>query len=106
LLRKKAAVPEESFLSFRKEIQQKHLAFLKKHKFVLITDISEVVTESSGSVNEIMSVLVDLPDGSHKEEWTWYFDLRSSDYYTRKSVFRVSAIQYDNESGGHQKDIL
>ena len=106
LLRKKAAVPEESFLGFRKEIQQNHIAFLKKHKFVMITDISEVVTENSGSVNEIMSVLIDLPDGSRKEDWTWHFDLRSSDYYTKKSTFRVSAIQYDNEPGEHQKDIF
>jgi len=106
LLRKKAAVSEENFLGFRKEIQKNHIAFLKKHKFVLITDISEVVTDSSGSVNEIMSVLIDLPDGSRNEDWTWHFDLRSSDYYRKKSVFRVAAILYDNESGEDQKNLL
>ncbi|MFZ0281721.1 MAG: hypothetical protein WAL29_08730 [Bacteroidales bacterium] len=106
LLRKKASVPEESFLNFRKEIQQKHISFLKKHKFVLITDLSEVVTANSGSVNEILSVLIDLPEGGLKEEWTWNFDLRNSDYYRKKSVLRVAAILFDNESGENQKNIL
>jgi hypothetical protein len=92
LLRKKTIADEESFLRFRKAIQQNHLSFLKNHESVLISDLSEVITENSGRVREINSVLVDLPEGKLKEEWTWYFDLRNSDYYRKKSVFRVKAI--------------
>jgi hypothetical protein len=94
LLMKKAVFNEESFLRFRKAIQQNHINFLKKHKSVLITDLSEVVTESSGKVFEINSVLTDLPEGKLKDEWTWYFDLRNSDYYRKKSVFKVAAILF------------
>lgn len=92
LLKKKTVADEESYLGFRKEIQQNHLSFLKKHNSVLITDLSEVVTENSGNVSEINSVLIDLPDGKLKEEWTWYFDLKKSDYYRKKSIFNVLAI--------------
>jgi hypothetical protein len=94
LLRKKAVADEEDFLRLRKEIQQTHLSFLKKHKSALITDFSEVVTENSGKITEINSVLVDLPEGKFKENWTWYFDLRNSDYYRKKSVFKVTAILF------------
>jgi len=92
LLKKKAVADEESFIRFRKEIQQNHLSFLKNHESVLISDLSEVITEKSGRVRENNSVLIGLPEGKLKEEWTWYFDLRNSDYYRKKSVFRVSAI--------------
>jgi hypothetical protein len=94
LLKRKAIFNEESFLNFRKVIQQNHINFLKKYKSVLITDLSEVVTESSGKVYEINSILTDLPEGKLKDEWTWYFDLRNSDYYRKKSVFKVSAILF------------
>ena len=92
LLKKKAVADEERFIRFRKEVQQNHLAFLEKHKSVLISDLSEVVMESSGRVTEIKSALTGLPEGKLKDEWTWYFDLRNSDYYRKKSVFKVTAI--------------
>lgn len=92
LLKKRTVADQESFVQFRKAIQQNHLSFLKNHKSVLITDLSEVITERSGRIREISSVLVDLPEGKRKKEWTWYFDLRKSEYYRKKSVFRVSAI--------------
>jgi hypothetical protein len=94
LLKKKAIANEESFIRFRKKIQQNHLSFLKNHESVLITDLSEVITEKSGRIRENSSVLIGLPEGKLKEEWTWYFDLRNSDYYRKKSVFRVSAILF------------
>jgi hypothetical protein len=91
-LRKKSNADEESFLQLRKKIQQNHLSFLENNKSVLITDRTEVVTESSGKTSEIKSVLVDLPEGRIREDWTWNFDLKQSDYYTRRSVFKVSGI--------------
>ena len=91
-LRKKSNADEESFHQLRKKIQQNHLAFLENNKSVLITDCAEVVTESSGKTSEIKSVLVDLPEGRIREDWTWNFDLKQSDYYTRRSVLKVSGI--------------
>lgn len=98
-LKKRSIKNEESYLHFRKEVQSKHISFLKKHTSVLITDISEVTTDNSGNVIENPSVLVDLPEAKFKEEWTWNFDLRKSDYYSKKSVFKVNAILTSNESG-------
>jgi len=97
LLRKKAIVDEESYLRFRRNIQQNHIRFLRQHRSVLISDISEVITGSSGKIDEKVSVLAEIPDTGYKEEWTWDFDLRGSDYYRKKSVFRVMAILLDNE---------
>jgi len=91
-LRKRSKADEESFLLLRKKIQQNHLSFLESHSSVLISDHTEVVTESSGKTSETKSVLIDLPEGKLKEEWDWYFDIKQSDYYTRRSVFKVSGI--------------
>ncbi len=63
LLKKKTIADEESFVRFKKAIQQNHLSLLKNHPSVLITDLSEVITEQSGRVREIKSVLVDVPAG-------------------------------------------
>jgi len=91
-LKKRSVKNEESYLWFRKEVQSKHISFLKKHKSLLITDLSEIVTDNSGLTSEIPSVLTDLPEAKLKDEWTWNFDLRKSDYYTKKSVFKVAAM--------------
>lgn len=91
-LRKRSKISEESFLQFRKRVQSAHISFLKKHDSVLISDISEVITGKSGDVIENQSVLVVLPDTEDREEWTWDFDLKKSDFYSKKSVFKVSAM--------------
>jgi hypothetical protein len=91
-LKKRVRKNDDSFLQFRREVQSKHISFLKKHKSVLITDFSETVTETSGNVSEIKSVLIDLPEHKFKEEWTWNFDLKKSDYYNKRSVFNVVAL--------------
>ncbi len=91
-LRKKWNPAEDELLRFRKEIQQKHISFLTKHESVLITDLAEIVTESSGNTYEVPSVLTEIPDAKMKEEWTWNFDLHRSDYYNKRSVFRIAAL--------------
>lgn len=91
-LRKGSNIKEEEFNRFRSEIQKKHIGFLKQYKSVLITDISEVFTDKSGNVTYIPTAFADLPDGQYKEEWDWHFDLRRSDFYTRKSIFKVTGI--------------
>ncbi len=91
-LRKKSLKNEESFLRFRARVQSEHMSFLKKHESVLITDVSEVITDKSGNVTENPSLLAALPEAKLREEWTWDFDLKRSDFYSKKSVFRVSAM--------------
>jgi len=93
-LRKRSRVKEEAFLQLRKEIQQSHISFLKSHKSILLTDHTEVITESSGNKIEIKSVLIDLPEAKIREDWTWNFELKNSDYYRKKSVFKISALMY------------
>jgi hypothetical protein len=92
LLRKKSRKDEESFLRFRIRVQSEHLSFLRKHESVLITDVSEIITARSGNVIENPSLLASLPEAKLREEWTWDFDLKKSDYYSKKSVFKVSAM--------------
>jgi len=91
-LRKRAKINEASFVQFRRMVQSAHISFLKKHDSVLISDISEVITVKSGDIIENQSVLVALPDTGNREEWTWDFDLKKSDFYSKKSVFKVSAM--------------
>ena len=91
-LLKKSKVKNDEIDKFRKEIQNKHMSFLKKYNSVLITDVTEIFTDNSGNVSEKQSVIIDLPDSPCKEEWTWNFDLRGSDYNMKRSVFKVAAI--------------
>ena len=91
-LRKKSNADEESYLRFRKKIQQNHLSFLESNKSVLITDCAEVVTESSGKISEIKSVLTDLPEGKLREEWTWNFDREIRITTVKNRYLMVSAI--------------
>jgi len=89
---KKSKVSEVEIMKFRKEIQNNHINMLKRHKSILITDVTEVFTDKSGNVSELQSVIIDLPDGQNKEVWTWDFDLKGSDYYWKRSVLKVTAI--------------
>jgi hypothetical protein len=91
-LLKKSKVSEDEFTGFRKKIQENHLNFLKKHNSVLISDVAEIFTGKSGNITERQSVIAKLPEGIYKEEWTWDFDLKGSDYYDKRSVFKVAAI--------------
>lgn len=91
-LMKKSKANEEELTRFRKEIQNKHINFLKKYKSVLITDVIEIFTDRSGNISEKKSVITGLPDGIYREEWTWDFDLMKSDYNRKRSVFKVEAI--------------
>lgn len=92
LLIKKSKADAEEMLNFRKRIQQMHLQFLLKHRAVLITDCSEMIKDNTGRFEEIPSLLADLPDSVITREWTWNFDLKKSDFYRKKSVFKVKAL--------------
>jgi len=92
LLRKKSSVSEEELLTFRKEVQQKHLSFLLKHSSVLITDVKEIYSDRKGQLTEEQTVVITLPPAGIKEEWIWNFDSTFTDYYGKKSVLEVVAM--------------
>jgi hypothetical protein len=91
-LKQQVAVSEEDLSGFRKEIQDKHIKFLAKNNSVLITDIAEIFKENSGKTTRHNSVVTELPDGKVREEWSWNFDLKGSDYNNKKSYFEVVAL--------------
>jgi hypothetical protein len=102
-LKKKSMAGEEDFVYFRKEIQENHISLLKQYNSVLITDISEVITEKAGNVYDRKTVVAQLPEPEFKEEWTWDFEPRDSDYYRKKSNFKVIAMFLQNEPARDQK---
>ena len=91
-IKKRSGIDEQSFFRFRQEIQKRHIDFLKKHRSVLITDTVEIIKDRSGNLTEEPSLIVDLPEAGYREEWTWHFENTRSDYYTRRSDFRVVAL--------------
>jgi hypothetical protein len=91
LLRKKSKDIDEDFKNFRKEIQERHLRFLKRHPSILISDIVEVVFDSTGTRTEKNTLLAEIPEARIKEEWIWDFDLLHADYNRQKSQFKVFA---------------
>jgi uncharacterized UPF0146 family protein len=91
-LRRRSKVKEEEIIRFRMMVQDSHLRFLSKHNSLLITDISEIFTDSAGKITEVATVIADLPGGTGRREWTWDFDLKRSDYYEKRSVMKVVAI--------------
>jgi hypothetical protein len=92
ILKARSSAGEEEFLRLRCEIQQKHIDFLSAHNSVLITDISEIFIDKTRQETEVKSVIINLPEGESREEWTWDFDLRRSDYYEKNSVLKVVAL--------------
>ena len=63
-----------------------------KHRSVLITDYAEVVTNKSGSVRTIPTLVTDLPASKISEEWIWNFDQTGADLYNSRSQFKVIGL--------------
>ena len=91
-LKTKSIAGDDEYEWFIRSIQQSHLNLLGKFPSVLITDTAEVFTWRKGIVTEEKSVLVDLPAGKHREEWTWDFDLKGTDFNEKRSVMKVTAV--------------
>lgn len=94
-MKKKSTISEDQFLSFRKEVQDKHLEFLKCYRSVLISDIEEIITTKDGKKNVIPTLRTEIPEGIRKEEWNWDFDLRGSDFYNSRSIMKVVAVTFE-----------
>lgn len=95
LLERKARIPVESIENFRRELQLKHINFLKKFNSVLITDKEEIIKANDGSISVIPTLLPEVIPGKYHEEWTWDFDLKGTDNYTSSSVMRVIAETFE-----------
>jgi hypothetical protein len=91
-LKKRSKIMEEEYDSFRAQIQKKHIDFLKKYRSVLLTDTTEVITDSSGDIKKIPTLVADLPPSEFREEWTWNFDLTGADLYKSRSQFNMVAL--------------
>lgn len=91
LLQKKCRPGEEEITEFRKQVQMNHLKLLCEHEAVLITDVSELFTTSSGIKYEELTVVTDLPDGKITESWVWDFDPYGIDFNRKNSVLIVTA---------------
>jgi hypothetical protein len=91
-LKRKARIGEEEMINFRKTLQDRHIDFISKYRSVLITDYEELITDRSGEVKKVPTLLAELPSCSHREEWTWDFDLKGADYYNSRSVMKVLAV--------------
>jgi len=91
-IKKRSGVKEDEYLLFRKKIQNRHIGFLKKHKSVLISDIAEISTDQSGNSNAVLTMVSDIPQSIFREEWTWNFDSKGTDFYNSTSVMKVLAM--------------
>jgi hypothetical protein len=91
-LKRRSGINEEEFNQFRAEIQKNHIDFLNKHESVLITDYSEVITDKSGNVKSVPTLLTELPQSHLKEEWIWDFDQTGADLYNSRSQFKMVAL--------------
>jgi hypothetical protein len=91
-LQRKSAIKDTGLMTLRGEIQMKHLDFLKKHKSVLITDISEIFSDNHGIKEEEKTVVIDLPVGNYSEEWIWDFDVAGYDFNLKRSVLKMVGI--------------
>jgi hypothetical protein len=89
---KKSRIKEEDIDLFRSEIQKKHIDFLRKHISVLITDFAEVITNRTGGVRNIPTLLTDLPVSQFREEWTWDFDHTGADLYNSRTKFNIVGL--------------
>jgi hypothetical protein len=94
LVKRKIKADENELTDFRRRIQQSHLDFILKHRSVLITDFEEVYSSEKNENKVVGTMLVKADGGIEREEWTWDFDLRESDYYRSRSVMKVIAVTF------------
>jgi len=91
-IKKRSVIKDEEFNRFRREIQKKHIDFLRKHRSVLISDYSEVFTDKSGINTTIPTMVTDLPPALFNDKWTWKFEQTGAYRYNSRSVMKVVAL--------------
>ncbi len=91
-LKRRSKITDEVLTGFRRNIQNKHIDFLKKNCAVLISDYAEIITNKAGITTQIPTLLAELPEGKDKKEWTWNFDQTGEDLYNSRSIMKVLAL--------------
>jgi hypothetical protein len=94
MMKRKTKAVDNEIADLRRKIQQSHLDFLLRHKSVLITDFEEVYNSGKGENRTVTTMFVKVEGGIEREEWTWDFDLKESDYYGSRSVMKVMAVTF------------
>jgi len=78
---------------FRKNLQASHIAMLKDHPFILMTDYKEILFNSQGKVIEEMQLLyTELPSGQLSREWEWQFDSHRLYHAQANTSMKVRAV--------------
>lgn len=93
-LRRKTKAGEDELTALRKEIQEKHIMFLKNYKSVLISDTEEIFYNTKNEQEIVSTALAMIPEGENPQEWEWGFDMKGSDFHDRRSKMRVIAVTY------------
>lgn len=91
-LKKRSRISDEEVDLFRTRVQKKHVDFLMKHRYVLITDYAELITSRTGDSKTVPTLFTDLPVSAYREEWTWNFDQKGADLYNSVSQFKMVAV--------------
>ena len=91
-IKKRSVIKDEEFNLFRKEIQKRHIDFLKRHRSVLISDYMEVFTDKSGKDTIVPTMVTDLPHPQFSEKWTWKFEQTEAYRYNSTSIMKVVAL--------------
>jgi hypothetical protein len=91
-LENRSSIYPADLLQFRTLIQERHMAFLGKHKSVLISDVSESYRSKSGHSTAVPTLLTKIPEGIFNEEWVWDFDPDGIDFKGRRSTLSVKAV--------------
>lgn len=90
-MRKRSKLREEEVNTLREKLQKQHIDLLKKHRSVLITDYTELITSRVGDTKTITTLVADLPSSGYREDWIWKFDQTGTDLYNCRSQFKVLA---------------
>ncbi|MBE0676535.1 MAG: hypothetical protein IH591_17910 [Bacteroidales bacterium] len=89
---KKKLLRRDDYKMFAAAVQENHLAFLKKHEAILVTDFAEVYTDRYGAVTREQILGCRLPAGKNRKEWTWHFDTDGSYMQGYKTSMEVVAL--------------
>jgi len=84
---------DENVHSLRVAIQQKHIEYLQKQAFCLISDVEEIVVDLDTLQESTRSlVLTSLPQTDYNKEWQWQFDSNGNYYEGKRVCFNVKAM--------------
>lgn len=92
-LKRKTDVSAKEIKQLRKNIQQKHLDFIKRFNHCLIASIEEEWYNDEDKLIGIKpTVFVDFSEYKTQKKWLWKFDTSTTNYNDRKTYFNIIAV--------------